>query len=59
MNEIQIFKNPVFGEIRVTGSADKPMFCLTDVCKALDIKNVSDCKSRLNPKGGRHYRYPY
>lgn len=51
MSDIQIFKNPVFGEIRVTGSSDKPMFCLTDVCKALDIKNVSGCKSRLNPKG--------
>ncbi len=51
MDEIQVFKNPVFGAIRVTGSADKPLFCLTDVCKALDIKNVSDCKSRLNQHG--------
>ena len=51
MDEIQIFSNPVFGEIRVAGTADKPMFCLTDVCKSLDIKNVSDCKSRLNQRG--------
>lgn len=51
MNEIQVFKNPSFGEIRVTGTPDKPMFCLVDVCNALDIKNVSDCKSRLNQKG--------
>lgn len=50
-NKIQIFSNPNFGEIRVTGTSDKPMFCLTDVCKALDIKNVSDCKSRLNQHG--------
>lgn len=27
------------------------MFCLSDVCKALDIRNVGDCKTRLNPKG--------
>lgn len=51
MNEIQIFKNNEFGEIRVSGTSEKPMFCLTDVCHALDIKNVSDCKSRLNTKG--------
>lgn len=50
-NDIQIFTNPKFGEIRVAGTNDKPMFCLTDVCRALDIKNVSDCKSRLSQKG--------
>jgi prophage antirepressor-like protein len=30
---------------------NEPVFCLADVCKALDIKNVSGCKSRLNQKG--------
>ena len=25
--------------------------CLADVCRVLEIKNVSDCKSRLNAKG--------
>lgn len=51
MNKIQIFKNPKFGEIRVTGTPDKPMFCLLDVCNALDIKNARDCKSRLRTPG--------
>ena len=50
-NNIQIFRNPQFGEVRVVELNSEPMFCLSDVCKMLDIKNVSDCKSRLNPKG--------
>lgn len=36
-NQIQVFNNPKFGEIRTTGSADNPAFCLTDVCKALGL----------------------
>lgn len=51
MNNIQIFKSPMFGQIRVSGSDEQPMFCLADVCSILDIKNISDCKSRLSPKG--------
>lgn len=37
MNEIQIFKNPQFGEIRTAGTADNPMFRLSDVCKSLGL----------------------
>ena len=49
---IQIFENPQFGNIRVAMSeSNEPLFCLADVAKALDIKNVSDLKSRLNQKG--------
>lgn len=52
MNEIKIFNNPQFGEIRTaTTESGEPLFCLADVCKILDIKNVADCKSRLNEKG--------
>ena len=49
--KIQIFNNPSFGEVRVAEVNGEPMFCLADVCKALDIKNVSDCKSRLKQDG--------
>ena len=48
---IAIFKNERFGEIRVAGTSDEPLFCLADICRVLDIKNVSDCKSRLDQKG--------
>ena len=34
---IQIFKNSQFGEIRTAGSAEAPMFCLADVCRALGL----------------------
>lgn len=55
MNDIQIFNNPQFGEIRVTISEDdKPMFCLADVCKALEISNVGNVKQRLSEKGIRN-----
>lgn len=37
MNEIQIFNSPQFGEIRTTGTSDEPLFCLADVCRALEL----------------------
>ena len=37
MNDILIFKNPQFGEIRTAGTADNPVFCLSDVCKACGL----------------------
>lgn len=36
-SSIQIFKNSQFGEIRTAGSAEAPMFCLADVCRALGL----------------------
>lgn len=51
MNEIQIFSNAAFGEVRVAGTSEQPLFCLADVCRVLEIKNVSDCKSRLKQDG--------
>jgi prophage antirepressor-like protein len=50
-SSIQIFNNPSFGEVRVTEVNGEPFFCLADVCKALDINNVSQCKTRLTEKG--------
>ena len=38
-NEIQIFKNEQFGEIRTAGTADEPMFCAADICRALGYTN--------------------
>lgn len=51
MNEIEIFKNDRFGEVRVAGTSENPLFCLADVCRVLEIKNPSDCKSRLKKDG--------
>ena len=47
-NEIQIFQNEQFGTIRTAGTADEPLFCLADVCKAVGIANARNVKSRLD-----------
>ena len=39
MKEIQIFKNEQFGEIRTAGTADDPIFCAADICRALGYTN--------------------
>lgn len=51
MNDLRIFNNEEFGEVRTAVINDEPMFCLADICRVLEIKNVSDCKSRLRQKG--------
>lgn len=49
--ELQIFSNSEFGEIRTITKDNEPMFCLADVCKALEISNVGNVKQRLFEKG--------
>lgn len=51
MNELQIFNSSEFGQIRTVNINDEPMFCLADVCKALEITNVGNVKQRLSEKG--------
>lgn len=51
MNELKIFNNEEFGEIRTATVNNEPMFCLTDVCRALELKNPAMVKTRLNEKG--------
>ena len=46
--ELQIFSNSEFGEIRTITKDDEPMFCLIDICKALEIKNATDVAKRLD-----------
>ena len=47
MDNIQIFKNEAFGEVRVAGTSEEPLFCLADVCKVLELGNPSQVKTRL------------
>lgn len=37
-NQITIFRNPQFGDIRTAGTAEEPMFCATDICSALGLR---------------------
>lgn len=49
--KIQVFKHPQFGEIRVTGTSDEPLFCLVDICKVLELNNTSMAKRKLKATG--------
>ena len=51
MNELQIFNNEEFGSVRTITKDNEPMFCLADVCKALELEQVSRVKSRLKEDG--------
>lgn len=46
MNEIQIFNSEIFGTIRTAGTPDNPLFCLSDLCRVLDL-NTSKVAQRL------------
>lgn len=47
-NNIQIFKNEQFGEIRtIVNESGEPMFCLADVCKSLGLTNPTMVKQSL------------
>lgn len=48
MNELQIFNNEEFGEIRTVVVNDEPMFCLIDICKALEMSNPTMVAQRLD-----------
>lgn len=48
MNDLQIFKNSEFGEIRTVTKNNEPWFIATDVCSALDISNTSQALTRLD-----------
>ena len=47
MASIEIFKNESFGEVRVAGTSEEPLFCLADVCKVLDLDS-SQVMKRLD-----------
>lgn len=51
MNELQIFENSEFGAVRTVVVNNEPMFCLADVCKALELEQVSRVKARLKEDG--------
>lgn len=51
MNNLQIFESEEFGAVRTVTVENEPFFCLVDICKALEISNVSQAKTRLNQDG--------
>ena len=51
MNKLQIFNNEEFGSVITITKDNEPMVCLADVCKALELEQVSRVKSRLKEDG--------
>lgn len=47
MNELQIFNSSEFGQIRTITKDNEPMFCLGDLCKALEL-TAKGVKQRLD-----------
>ena len=48
MNDLQIFKNSEFGEIRTVTKNNEPWFVAIDGCNALDLKNPTVSVGRLD-----------
>lgn len=48
MNDLQIFNNPEFGQIRAIEKGGEPWFVAADVCQVLEIKNNRDALTRLD-----------
>lgn len=48
MQEMQIFENPQFGQVRTMIRDGEPWFVAADVCKALEIGNPTQALTRLD-----------
>lgn len=62
MNELQIFKNEEFGEMRSLSINNEPWFVGKDVASILGYKNYRDALNRHideEDKGGSGMRHPW
>ncbi|OEW12540.1 hypothetical protein AJ935_09060 [Campylobacter sp. BCW_6876] len=47
-NNIVLFENEELGQVRVAvDENNEPLFCLSDICKILDIQNTTDVKNTI------------
>ena len=58
MDDIQIFKNEVFGEVRVAGTNEEPLFCAKDVATALGYSDTANAIQR-HCKSGKKVFCPH
>ena len=49
MNELKVFRNADFGEVRTVLRDGEPWFVAADVCKALEIADTWNAMTRLDP----------
>lgn len=50
MNDLTVFQNPEFGELRTAEQNEETWFCLADVCKPLGLQ-ARDVRKRLKTEG--------
>lgn len=50
MDELMVFQNPKFGEIRTAEVNGEPWFCLADICRPLGLQ-AKECRRRLKQDG--------
>ena len=48
MNEMKVFENSDFGQIRTAIQGNEPWFVAVDVCRVLEIGNPSQATARLD-----------
>lgn len=48
MNDIKVFENPNFGQVRTVMQGSDPWFVAADVCRALGLEQVSRAMDRLD-----------
>lgn len=58
MNDIRIFEHDMFGSIRTAGTPLDPMFCLADLCRILELSNITETRRRLDQKGFSQIEVP-
>ncbi len=47
MNDIKKIKNEIFGEVKVAGTSEQPLFCLSDAYNVLGLRQ-GDVRQRLD-----------
>lgn len=58
MNELKIFQNEDFGQVRTSLVNNEPMFCLADVCRVLELSNSRSVADRLDEDERRKLDLP-
>ena len=51
MSDLAIFQNEAFGQIRVAGTSEEPLFCAADICRALGYANSRDAIAKHVDEG--------
>ena len=59
MNNLQIFENNEFGEIRIKNNDGEIWFVVADICKILEIGNPSDAARRINNRWADKIEVPH